>query len=224
MFSKTSVRSSTQRNRYRIARTLRMQAYSPFSHIVSRTVASSDRSAPLPRPPPTQPHICADTQFPSWCKRPTFHDDYYPAFNRPNVRLVDTDGNGVDQLTTNGVMANGTEYALDAVILRTGFRPPPHGWHGAHANMVIRGRNGQSFDERWDQGVSSLHGVITNGFPNLFFYGPFQAGVTANHCQTLDTITSHAAYMFSEAERRALAQGSENAKWTLEPTREAEEA
>lgn len=162
--------------------------------------------------------------FPSWCKRPTFHDDYYPTFNRPNVHLVDTDGKGVDSLTASGVIANGNEYAVDLVILSTGFRPPALGWHGARANIVIRGRNGQSFDEKWDEGVSSLHGTITNGFPNLFFYGPFQGGVTANHVESVDTATSHVAYMFGEAEKRALAQGGKDVKWTIEPTREAEEA
>ena len=28
----------------------------------------------------------------AWCKRPGFHDDYLPTFNRPNVTLVDTNG------------------------------------------------------------------------------------------------------------------------------------
>ena len=33
------------------------------------------------------------------CKRVCFHDDYLPAFNRPNVHLVDTDGRGVEAIT-----------------------------------------------------------------------------------------------------------------------------
>jgi cyclohexanone monooxygenase len=28
--------------------------------------------------------------FGQWCKRPTFNDEYLPAFNQPNVKLVDT--------------------------------------------------------------------------------------------------------------------------------------
>ena len=31
------------------------------------------------------------------CKRPCYHDDYLPAFNRDNVTLVDTDGLGVTE-------------------------------------------------------------------------------------------------------------------------------
>ena len=34
-----------------------------------------------------------------FCKRPCFHDEYLPTFNRPNVTLVDTDGRGVERLT-----------------------------------------------------------------------------------------------------------------------------
>ena len=39
-----------------------------------------------------------------FCKRPCFHDEYLQAFNRPNVSLVDTDGRGVDAITSAGVV------------------------------------------------------------------------------------------------------------------------
>ena len=31
-----------------------------------------------------------------FCKRPCFHDEYLPTFNRSNVVLVNTDGRGAD--------------------------------------------------------------------------------------------------------------------------------
>ena len=34
-----------------------------------------------------------------FCKRPCFHDDYLPTFNRPSVELIDTNGQGVDRIT-----------------------------------------------------------------------------------------------------------------------------
>ena len=37
-----------------------------------------------------------------FCKRPCFHDDYLPTFNRPNVTLVDTGGQGVERITPPG--------------------------------------------------------------------------------------------------------------------------
>ena len=44
----------------------------------------------------------AERLKPYWgkhCKRVCFHDDYLPAFNQPNVHLVDTNGQGVEKLT-----------------------------------------------------------------------------------------------------------------------------
>ena len=57
-----------------------------------------------------------------FCKRPCFHDEYLPTFNRPNVHLVDTEGKGVDRFTETGLVANGEHYELDCIIFATGFR------------------------------------------------------------------------------------------------------
>jgi cation diffusion facilitator CzcD-associated flavoprotein CzcO len=56
-----------------------------------------------------------------FCKRPCFHDDYLETFNRPNVTLVDTLGEGIQGMTRKGVLARGKEYEVDVVILATGF-------------------------------------------------------------------------------------------------------
>ena len=56
-----------------------------------------------------------------FCKRPCFHDSYLPAFNSSNVTLVDTDGQGVERITPNGVVANGVEHEVDCIVFSTGF-------------------------------------------------------------------------------------------------------
>ncbi|MGA0195963.1 MAG: flavin-containing monooxygenase, partial [Ilumatobacteraceae bacterium] len=56
-----------------------------------------------------------------FCKRPCFHDEYLQTFNRPNVTLVDTDGQGVDRITENAVVVGGVEYEVDCLIYATGF-------------------------------------------------------------------------------------------------------
>ena len=58
------------------------------------------------------------------CKRPCYHDDYLPTFNRDNVTLVDTDGIGVEEITERGIVAGGTEYPLDCIVYATGFDAP----------------------------------------------------------------------------------------------------
>ena len=55
------------------------------------------------------------------CKRPCFHDEYLASFNRPNVRLIDTDGHGVERITPAGVVAGGVEYPVDCIIYASGF-------------------------------------------------------------------------------------------------------
>nr|MCS5567039.1 NAD(P)/FAD-dependent oxidoreductase [Pseudomonadales bacterium] len=56
-----------------------------------------------------------------FCKRPTFNDEYLPTFNRPNVELVDTEGQGVDRITKRGLVVKNKEYEVDCIIFATGF-------------------------------------------------------------------------------------------------------
>src|SRR4029453_141160 len=60
--------------------------------------------------------------YPYGCKRPTFHDEYLPAFNLPHVHLVGTAPLGVSQINANGVVHDGVEYPLDVLIYATGFQ------------------------------------------------------------------------------------------------------
>ena len=43
------------------------------------------------------------------CKRPCFHDSYLQAYNAPNVKLIDTDGQGVERIPERGVVVAGIE-------------------------------------------------------------------------------------------------------------------
>ena len=55
------------------------------------------------------------------CKRPCFHDEYLQAYNMPGTHLVDTDGEGVERITENGVAVAGTDYRVDCIIYASGF-------------------------------------------------------------------------------------------------------
>ncbi|KAJ7781913.1 hypothetical protein DFH07DRAFT_764920 [Mycena maculata] len=162
--------------------------------------------------------------YPAWCKRPTFHDDYLRVFNQPNVTLVDTDGNGVDALTDDALVANGTSYPVDVLVLSTGYAlhvVEGSGSPAQRAGVKVIGRDGLFMDEKWGrEGAASLHGMAANGFPNLFFPGPNQIGATANFTFTLSLIASHIATTLAEAERRV----DQSDRLTIEATRAAEEA
>ncbi len=73
--------------------------------------------------------------YPYGCKRPTFHDEYQPTFNRPNVQLVDTEPTGVIGINEHGVVHDEVEYPLDVLIYATGFQ-----WMAASTFAMVRGR------------------------------------------------------------------------------------
>lgn len=142
--------------------------------------------------------------YPSWCKRPLFHDEYLPMFNRSNVTLVDTAGKGLDRLTADSIVVGDQTYAVDVIIFATGFRAPFIGSPAEKANVSIVGRDGTSMSEEWARGgPSTLHGVLDINFPNLFLSGPWQASNSPNYLFTLDYLAKHSAHILSEAKRRA---------------------
>ncbi|EKJ70878.1 hypothetical protein FPSE_08929 [Fusarium pseudograminearum CS3096] len=107
--------------------------------------------------------------YPGWCKRPTFNDDYLATFNRDNVTLVDTNGNGIDRYTERGIVVGGRELDVDVLVLATGFTPSGQLLPEELLKASIIGRDGRLLKDKWDSSeVGTLFGVATNGFPNLF--------------------------------------------------------
>ncbi|CAE7009584.1 hypothetical protein HRS9139_01599 [Pyrenophora teres f. teres] len=131
--------------------------------------------------------------YPIWCKRPTFSDTYLQTFNSDTVHLIDTDGKGLDAVTPSGIIANGQEYPIDFLILGTGYRSPSTGGDpGSRTGIKVVGRNGRQLAEKWkEEGYSTFHGVLTNGFPNLFIVSPGQAGVSSNWNDVIDVLSEH---------------------------------
>lgn len=148
------------------------------------------------------------------CKRPLFSDEYLPAFNRPNVTLVDTDGRGIERITETGIIANGREYPLDLIILATGFDvgAPPHKVGG----YKVTGRDGVTLAERWEGELRTLHGTQLSGFPNFHIVGGTAQGTTAfNFTHTLRMQAEHAADIIAHCRSQGIA--------ALEPSTDAEE-
>ena len=132
-----------------------------------------------------------------FCKRPCFHDDYLETFNRPNVTLVDTQGQGVERITEQGVVTGGVEYALDCLIFATGFEVGTD--YSRRAGYEIRGREGRSLTRHWADGVRTLHGMHSRGFPNCFIMGNQQSGFTVNYPHMLNEQSKHIAYIVRHA-------------------------
>ncbi|SNY38613.1 flavin-containing monooxygenase [Paractinoplanes atraurantiacus] len=149
------------------------------------------------------------------CKRPTFSDDYLPAFNRPNVTLIDTaDSGGITAMTPSAVVVGEASYEVDCVVLATGFETGISGV--LSGTLPVYGRGGLPLLGHWRNGPRTLHGFASHGFPNLFHMGSLQNAAAVNFTHVLQEQATHIAEMVAEASRRDAHR--------IEPTAEAEQA
>jgi cyclohexanone monooxygenase len=188
-----------------IARTMELADFEKMNQIRARVDAVVDNKA------------TADALKPwyrQFCKRPCFHDEYLDTYNRPNVTLVDTQGRGVDAITPKGIVANGVEYELDCIVYATGFEVGTSYTRRSGYDLV--GRDGLTLSEKWADGVRTLHGMHSRGFPNCMIVSNSQAGFTVNFPHMLDEQAKHLAHIVSHA--------LDNDIRTVEVSEEAEEA
>ena len=158
------------------------------------------------------------------CKRPCSNDDYLPTFNRPNVTLVDVSATkGVERITEKGIVANGVEYEVDCIIFASGFeiidrdQPPLCDRRRSRVATACRCSTTGS------DGYKTLHGMTSRGFPNQFFTGFIQGGVSANIAAMFEQQAKHIAYIIAEAlstgrdDRRAQPGGAGRAGCKTDP-------
>ena len=117
------------------------------------------------------------------CKRPCFHDEYLPAFNSPNVTLIDCPA-GFDRITERGPVVDGKQYEVDCIIYGTGFEAELTPLYRRVGHEIV-GRGGVTLAQKWADGASSLFGMMSRGFPNMFVMPApgQQAVVTVNYTQ-----------------------------------------
>jgi cyclohexanone monooxygenase len=136
------------------------------------------------------------------CKRPASNDDYYPTFNRPNVKVLDVSATqGVERMTAHGFVHEGVEHQIDCMIFASGFEVTSdldRRW----GIDVIEGRDGRSIYDHWAREYRTLHGVMTHGFPNQFFTGFIQGAVNGSIPETFNQQTKHIAWIIAQALQR----------------------
>jgi cation diffusion facilitator CzcD-associated flavoprotein CzcO len=120
------------------------------------------------------------------CKRVLVSDDYYPAMTQPNVDLV-TDG--IREIRPHSIVAeDGTERAVDVIVLSTGFRVAD-----MPAQEKLRGRGGKLLADVWQGRPQALRGTTMAGFPNLFMLLGPNTGL--GHNSVVYMIESQIAYV-----------------------------
>jgi cation diffusion facilitator CzcD-associated flavoprotein CzcO len=122
--------------------------------------------------------ILADIDHPYAAKRPPIDTDYFEAFNRANVSLVDLRATPIETVTPKGILTrDGVEHALDIIVFATGF----DAMTGPLLRIDIRGRDGLALAEAWRAGPRNYLGLGVAGFPNLFTVtGPGSPSVLCN--------------------------------------------
>jgi len=186
-----------------------------------------EKIAEIVRNPETAKRL-QPNNHPIGSKRICIDTDYFATFNRPNVTLVDIRSNPIEEITANAVRTGGKHYEVDALVLATGF----DAMTGSVAKIDIRGRAGQTLNQKWAEGPKTYLGLMSAGFPNLFIItGPGSPSVLSNMIvsieQHVDWITDCIVYMRAQgldtmeakrdAEEKWVAHVNEVAQTTLYP-------
>ncbi|BBZ43749.1 flavin-containing monooxygenase [Mycobacterium parmense] len=95
------------------------------------------------------------------CKRPTWSNHYYPAFDKPHVHLR-TDP--IERIDPDGVVtANGEKDVVDVLVLATGFDL----WDANFPVVEVIGRQGRNLGKWWRENrFQAYQGITIPWFPN----------------------------------------------------------
>ena len=100
------------------------------------------------------------------CKRILVSNDYYPALQQPNCKLITWP---IARLCENGIRTvEGIEHQFDCIVFATGFDVSHSG-----TPFPVRGSGGRLLSEDWQRGAQAYKSVNVAGYPNLFLtFGP----------------------------------------------------
>ncbi|MEU1980788.1 NAD(P)/FAD-dependent oxidoreductase [Nocardia sp. NPDC019395] len=104
--------------------------------------------------------------FRAGCKRLLMSDDYYPALQRDNCKLITWP---IARIAPDGIRtAEGIEHQADCLVFATGFDVSKKG-----TPIPITGRDGRVLADEWRRGAFAYRSVTVSGYPNLFLtFGP----------------------------------------------------
>ncbi|KAJ5489904.1 hypothetical protein N7453_010729 [Penicillium expansum] len=121
--------------------------------------------------------------YPIGIKRPCSVDNYYDAFNRSNVDVVDMRKEELTKITKNAIQSGSTKREFDVIICATGFEPLGTGL----TRLNITGKHGVDLTDVWKTRIISYLGMAVPGFPNMFYLcGPQGPTVKVNAPTTVE--------------------------------------
>jgi cyclohexanone monooxygenase len=150
----------------------------PFDRAANDTAADFIRSKIRERvTDPAVAELLCPNDHPYATKRPPLETNYYEAYNRPTVELVNLRATPIERIEGGGVRLSDRLVELDDLVLATGF----DAMTGPLLRMNVRGRGGEPLASRWADGPRTYLGLMVHGFPNLFTVtGPQSPSVLYN--------------------------------------------
>jgi cation diffusion facilitator CzcD-associated flavoprotein CzcO len=120
------------------------------------------------------------------CKRLLLSDDYFPALQQENVKLVT---GAIDHFDEQGLVTrDGTRCEAELVVMATGFESSR-----LIGDMTVTGPDGLTLEQYWTPEIRAHRSVAVNGFPNFFMmYGP---NSNLGHSSIIIMIEAQATYI-----------------------------
>jgi len=145
------------------------------------------------------------------CKRPTFSNEYYPAFTRDHVHLETT---SIAKIDESGIeTADGRRRDIDVLVLATGFDL----WEANFPAVEIIGRDGRDLGKWWRENrFQAYEGVAIPKFPNFISLNSPYSYSGLSYFTTIETQMRHMDRLFGAMRRRGATE--------FEVTQEANDA
>lgn len=153
-------------------------------------------------------------------QRVPLETNYFEAYNRDNVHLVDISETPIERVTENGLRTSERDYDFDILVYATGF----DAMTGAFDQINIQGVGGETLRDKWRDGPSTFLGMFIHGFPNLLMpAGPQSGSASTNYPRGIETgvdwCTDFLEYMWKQGSTRADATQAAEERWTAHVTK-----
>jgi len=149
-------------------------------------------------------------------QRVPLETNYYEAYNRDNVHLVDVSETPIEEITPSGIRTSEHDYDFDIIVYATGFDAIT----GAYDRIDITGVGGKKLRDKWADGPITYLGVMVSGFPNLLMVaGPQSGSASTNFPRGIesgvDWISDMFEYILDHGHKRLEATAEAEREWTL---------
>ena len=153
-------------------------------------------------------------------QRVPMETNYYEAYNRDNVHLVDLQSTPIERITPRGIQTSEREHEFDMIIYATGFDAVT----GAYDRIDIRGVDGLALRDKWAAGPATHLGVQVAGFPNMIMpTGPQSGSASTNFPRGIELgvewTTELLEFMWNHDYTRVEATPEAEAEWVAQVAR-----